>query len=189
MTPGNPRPAALTTICIIAIVLGSLGTAAGVFGVLGLLLQDFVTELQEGFERQDPQVQQLNRKMAEITRQYAPLHWIAMPLNAVVSLCLLIGGIMSLRPNRSARQFLMAALVASIPLDLGLMAIGALVQLETMKIVEESMPTSGPPMGPFMRVAGMAGLVVGFLLVLAKLFYYGWGVAVLRSAKVRAWDS
>lgn len=189
MNPASARPRSLTAICILAIILGSMGAAGGLFGVLGLLLQEPLARMQEGLGPPDAQLQEFNRGMMEVNRTYAPLQWIGMPLNAVVSICLLIGGILSLRPNRSARQFLMAALIASIPLDLGLMAIGVLVQLSAVKLMEESLPNSGPPMGSFMRVAGMAWMAFGLLMVLAKLVYYGWGVAALRSEKVRNWNS
>jgi hypothetical protein len=195
MGPAKPRPGALTAICIIAIVLGAMGAAGGLFGMVGLLMQDTFLKIQEGFappwqpDEDAKAMQEFNRRLYEATGKYAPYQWVAIPLHAMVSICMIIGGILALRPGLTGRQFLTAAMIAAVPLDLGVMALGTLVQLDTLKVMGESMPTSGPPIASFMKLAGVAGLAIGVFIVLAKLVYYGWGVAILRGEKVKSWNS
>jgi putative Ca2+/H+ antiporter (TMEM165/GDT1 family) len=125
----------------------------------------------------------------------------SMLLRFVVALSLLIGGIRCLSLRESGRKTLLIACAAALPFELSHAILQSVMTLENMTAMNSfaenftnALPSnrgSGPnlerTMPLIIRGSMIAGLAIQYLISLAKIVFYAFGVIYLQRQRTRAW--
>jgi hypothetical protein len=199
------RPGLLTTLCVLCIVLGSLGLMNSVVGALGAIggqilqktlqpaagagMPDDMKKVQEDFQ-------------AEIYAVQAKYFWATMPalgFRFVAALLLLIGGIRSLSLVEGGRKMLLAACTVAVVFELVHAILQSVITLGMMTTVNSyvekltaTMPqgNNGPDMSQIMpmivRGSIIGGLVFSYIIAVAKIALYVFGLIYLQKPRIRA---
>jgi hypothetical protein len=189
MTEVSLRPGGVKALCVIAIVLGSLGLAGVILGAAGHLspprLRPPIPE---------PKLADLNaeweRRIQDLHREAQPLYWGFLPFSTAASVLLLMGGILGLKGRR--RALLGAALGGSLGVDAVAAVLGILVTNQTVDAMdwyarEAAAVTTLPSGMSAARAATLwAALVLAGGWLLLKSVFYAWGLFWLRRPAVRA---
>jgi hypothetical protein len=188
------RPGSLTPIAIIGIVLGSLGVLAALGGIIGLLLQDQLTGLQQTAQLPEAQRELLEQTSA-LTRAYLVPTMIAALANLVASIFLIVGGAVLLGRKPVAVGLMTKTVIAAIVVDLYSTALAIYMQLKTKPLTDQMMrattaempPGTDAALGSFMSAAVWAGAVFTVFWLLCKLAYYIVAIVALKKPAVKAW--
>lgn len=199
------RPGGLTAICVIAIILGSLGLAASVLGLGSMAAKSWINEaflikppkdgkIDKAFEAQ----MEMQARMNQVTDRYAGFTLGFALLNVVIAGSLVTGGILALKLHPNGRKLLIAAFTTAIVFELLRAIMNVCMQLEMSEIMYDSMSrmmrASAPPgAGPegaaitaaAMKVGVYIGIGITLVMVLAKLIYYAIGTQYLQRPNVR----
>jgi hypothetical protein len=204
------RPAGLTAVCIIGIVLA-------VFGGLGLLMscggmimqpfiQDAVVQFQRGLPGSPPQMQQqielqaaLQRDVLAVQARWRPWIITGMVLQLATVALLLIGCIRGLGLKRGAYRWLVAAMLCGVVQSIVQTGVFWGTQQETAAIMSRSMAqimrgTPGAPMPPGMpqMMSGMMNFSTTITIMvfaawgLAKIGYFVFGACYVLTRRIRA---
>ena len=186
------RPGGLKPLCIIGIILGSMGLAGVLFGALAQLAQPKLP-----VPAPDPKFAELNaefgQRMKAVNAGMAPYLWTLYPFSAASSALLLAGGVLGLKGR--GRSAMTAAFAASLAVDLGSLVIGIVTQLRTsdtmtwyFREMSALDPAKAPPgMAGILSGSMMAGIGIGVVWYLGKAAYYLWGLLYVRKPEVRSW--
>lgn len=185
------RPAGLTAICIIGLVLGILGG----FGLLtscgGMIMQPIMQDAMEQLQRSLPgspaQVQQqldmqttIQRDVLAVQARWRPWLIAGMVLQLATVSLLLIGSIRGLGLKRGAHRWLAAAMLCGIVQSILQTGIFWVTQRETTAILSRTMPqimkgTPGAPMPPGMPQ--MMSSMMNFSATITIMAFAIWGLA------------
>jgi len=194
-------------VCITAIVLGALGILMGLF-TLGMLAVRPVLQGMMAHSRVhaapggglDAQVE-MQREMQQVAYRWLPLTLPLMGIEAVVSICLIVGGARSLRLRPGGRALLIGAFWVAVVVELGQLFPAIAVQLENAAVTEKYMPRLmeapsphggrmppefGGMMSVFTKAAAVLGMVVAVVMALAQVAFYVFGAIYLGRPEVRA---
>jgi hypothetical protein len=209
--PHARRPGGLTAICVIAIILGSLGLLSSLATLASLavgsrLQQAMMTSSSRpGRDKLFDVQRTMQKRIQAVTDRYRrPTVGFAL-LNMALAASMLAGGIMALNRAPKARTILLAVFAVAILFEISRSIVYVFMQCEMAtvmsdmlpRILETSMPANGPNVPNAQDTAAMgtvvarAIIIVGFIfhlvLSLAKLIYYGVGWSWLRRPPARDW--
>jgi hypothetical protein len=202
------RPGWYTFFCVIAIILGGLGTANSLLGAVGLV---FASNLQQSFQGPPPpgmspdfveMQEKMNAEMLAVTQRF---FWFLLPAQLVLALAaigLLVGGIRALGMTRSGAALLSTMFLITSVLEVGRlvprifhdMEAGQVMQKHFGPLMEKAMPEGGQQMPPGMSqmMASMMSVGVGIGLcmtigwVVVKLVIYLSGWFYLNRPRIQA---
>jgi hypothetical protein len=203
--PLSGRPGKLTALCVLCIVLGALGLMNSLMGAAGALvgaqMQAFFqpkatagvpAEMQKAQEEFQQEVNDIQGKyMREVVAGIA--------FRFAAALLLLVGGIRSLSLKESGRKVLLVACAVAIVFELLHAILQSIINMEMMTAVNSyvegmmaSMPQAEMPPGfskmmqTVVRGSIIGGLIMSYLLVLAKAGLYTFGLVYLRRPAIKA---
>jgi len=197
------RPRALTVICVLAIVFGTLGLLAGCLGLISQLASSAIRQAivsgQAGAGGQASAAQmEIVSKTMEIAAKYNLVMVPLSILKILVEGALLIGAIMTLQYKPSGRSLLANALLAAVVLESIQFVPYFMIQRETQAVTAQLMTqimtaqqgANAPPV-PFDMSAMMSGmatatLVFGVCWLVVKIVLYILGMRYLASPRVMA---
>jgi hypothetical protein len=198
------RPGMLTTLCVLCIVLGALGLLNSLLGAAGAIggraLQTAIQpKTSTGLP---PEMQEAQQKFQDdVNAVQAKYFWALVPglgFRFVAALLLLIGGIRSLSLKDSGRKLLLAACGVAVVFELVHSILQSIITLETMTAVNsyvEKLTTLLPqkkeapgviavlPM--IVRGSIIGSLILAFLIALAKIGLYLFGLIYLQKKHIR----
>jgi hypothetical protein len=201
--PRVGRPGKLTTLCVLCIVLGALGMMNSLFGAVGaaggrVLQAAIQPKTSPGMP---PGMQEAQNKFQEdlYTVQVKYL-WAIVPgliFRFVAALLLLIGGIRSLSLREPGRKLLLIACSVALVFELCNSILQSVISLDTMTAVNsyvESLMAALPQNGPaevgaivpaIVRGSIVGGMVITYLIALAKMGLYLFGLIYLQKKHIR----
>ena len=197
----GPLPTGLKAICIIAIVLGGLGTLFSCGGVASLAIGPsmqaaFNMPAQPGMDQEAARMQQeLQAEMAAIGQEYLPFTITSVILHLLSGLALLCGGILALKLSARGRSILLVGCVVAILYELVHGVLSVVVQLRTVpiaqKIMDQALLQGGqaelpPAFGKFMLVIMFVTLGISLVTVLVKIAFYVISVVYLKKPHIVA---
>lgn len=201
MTANKPLPAALKAICIIAMVLGLLGTILSCMGVVGLAVNQsfaggFGFPAGGGGDAATQAAQkELQDGMTEITRQYLPYSYVVVILHLAAGLLLTIGGLLGLKSSPAGRSTLLAGFFAAIVYEIGQTILNLIIQTKTLPLVQKSMdqmlqrpgqPNLPQGVGQLMVVVMFVILGITLITVLVKVAFYAYSIYYLNRKDIVA---
>jgi hypothetical protein len=197
------RPAGLTTICVLAILLGGAGF---LMGCVSLTSQAFDSKLQQAVAGMQPrgndptaEIQRdMNARMTAVTNRYK---WLLVPLavvKIVVDAALLVGALLAWGLKPRGWSWLHGALIAAIVFEVVQAVPTLMVQREYQAITNEMMTKMmtaqragiNPPPGMQNFMSGMTSAISIMSMVYAlgwltgKLIFYAFGIRYLRKREV-----
>ena len=196
----NPRPGGVTAVCIIAILLGSLGLLVSLFGVAALVVG------QERIQGMMPKPQgenearaqlEMNDALNAVTNPLKPLTTTLMVLEILASSGLIVGSVMTLGLKEQGRKLLRNVLLLSIPLEIARSVVGAYVSTAVAEVNGKFMPmlVAGQPNGNKMpadfgeniaKIGMIVGLAWAAIWLLANLAFLITSWLYLNRPRVRA---
>ena len=207
--PRARRPGGLTAICVIGIVLGSLGVLGSLAGIAGLVagprLQEAMMPPAGPGGNKSIEIQRtMQKKMQAVTDRYRWPNGAFALMNLGLATSMLAGAVMALKRGPKARALLITVFAVAIPFEILRTVVLAFMQWETSAVVSDMLPrmmaVPAPVNGPqAQQAAAMASAVakasvvagIAFLVIfsVAKLSYYAIGWFYLRRPVVRHWFS
>ena len=203
--PATGRPGLLTTLCVLCIVLGSLGLLNSLMGTVGAVAGPKLQEALQpaaGAGMPDDMKQVQADFQDEIYKVQGKYLWATIPALAfrfVAALLLLIGGIRSLSLVEGGRKTLLAACAVAVVFELlhGILqgVITANMMTAVNSYVEKLMPRCHRPaketdmrriMPLVVRGSIIGGLVFSYLIALAKIALYFFGLIYLQKQRTFA---
>jgi hypothetical protein len=209
--PPARRPGGLTAVCVIAIILGSLGLLSslvtmGSLAVGSRFQQAMMTSSpRPGRDKVFDVQRTMQKRIQAVTDRYRrPTVGFAL-LNMVLAASMLAGAIMALNRVPKARTVLLTVFAVAILFEISRSIVQVFIQWETAAVMSEMLPrmmeTSMPANVPnvpnaqdtaamgtvIARAIIMVGFVFNLVLSLAKLIYYGVGWSCLRRPPARDW--
>lgn len=202
------RPAGLTAVCIIAIVMGVIGAFTNLLGVIGMVIQpymsDFMQMFMSGMPGQPAQVQQqleqqrvIMDDMAAIQQQWMPFIVAAMVVLMAAVLCMIYGGIQGLRLKPKAHWWMIGGMCAAMLHGMinGYYTYGTQRDSHPVMVrhMNQTLQAGGAPAPPAARAMtnsamqfGTAiGLVFIILWIMVKCCLYGSCIWYLLTPKIR----
>jgi len=202
---GKQKPGWLTALCVLCIVIGTLGLMNGLIGLgatlFGEQLQQVLGSMSKGQQTQ-PELQKLQQKLQDETRaineQFFVPTLIAVLLKVSISAVLIFGGIRALSLKRNSRSLLMWGCIVALLFELGLSVLQSVMYMETLAVYNQLLDNflqdlqrdrnvvPAQAMMTIMQVALYAGIVVFFILQFIKVVFYFWGANYLRRPAIAA---
>lgn len=196
------RPGRLTTVIIVGIVLGSLGTCGGLTSIVSLAFQDQMQEMSRQIAEMSAQgnrsafEQQLvmQERMNELNEEWRGALFSHQFVNLLASILLLGGAIQLLRWKAKGLTIFTVGAVASILADGGGAVIAILYQLEIGAVLQEYMAglTSDPALAGAERTldaigtaSTRAGMFIGAAWAAVKIGAYAYAVVLVRKPAIR----
>ncbi len=197
-----PLPKGLKAICIIAIILGSLGIllsiVSGVGLVLGPAISSAISPQQPGL---DPGMREAQEKMQQeiqaVAQEYTALSAVTVVMHLLTAILLLAGGIMTLKRNHKGTVILTIGCVLAIVYEVGQGMLNAVIQLQTVPIVKsfaqdafaragqgQAAPEALEVMPQIMVALVFVGLAFSVAVILAKCIFYLISIFYLRKPQV-----
>lgn len=202
--PPGYRPGGLTAVCVIAIILGTLGLLSGLGSVstsmLGARLQQWQAGIGAGgAPQQMVQVQnEMNAKMMDVVNRYRIPSIAVAIFQLGVAVALLRGGIRAMSINEAGRSLLRTACGVAIAFELCRIPVYVLMQLENMAIMEDYLPrimeasapgTQAAQIAEFTRMLAKFSAILGWVIfvgwLLLKLAFFGVAVRYLGKPEIK----
>jgi hypothetical protein len=210
--PARRRPGGLTAVCVIAIVLGSLGLCSTLLGFAGLAAGPWMQKMIERQHRMgmnnpanDAQLE-MQKKMQAVNDRHWGSNLGFMLANMVLAGGLLAGGITALGLAPKARKLLLAVFLAAIAFVIVRAIVHVSMQMEMATIISD-MPGSmsrimaaSAPKGPqaarqvaqatemaaiFAKIFVFLGMACSLVLALAETVFYAVGARYLCRPNIR----
>jgi hypothetical protein len=196
-------PGMLQAICIIAIVLGTLGFFVAAWGVVAPFaneaIQKWVTARMPANSPQAKQQAKQQQAIQAVTDKWAPVNYALLAVHFVLVGCLIVGGVQAFRLQPSGHRLLLMAFVIAIAFELMRLIPTINFQLAMADIMQESVAdamkqtTGGRPVPPgqarmsqtILKGSMFIGLVFTGFWVLLKVGFYGYGAYYLRQPRTR----
>lgn len=203
------RPAGLTAVCIISLILGLFGSLAVLLGCVGLIAQPAIMKMSQDFQKsvvtsQSPQVQQqlqqqeaMMNQMAAVQKKWMVPSAAAMLIAVVAVVGLIVGSIKGLYLKPQAHKWMIAGMTAGIVHALVASYIGYATQRDTQGIVMQQMnqtmqaaPGGMPPGAAAMTNSAMqASMAISFAFIFGWAFvkcaYYATAIWYLLTPRIR----
>jgi hypothetical protein len=198
----GPLPTGLKAVCIIAIVLGGLGTLFSCGGAASLAIGPsiraaFGTPAQPGIDQESARMQrELQAEMAAIGQEYLPFTIASVILHLFSGLALLCGGILALKLSATGRSILLVGCVLAILYELVDGVLNVVIQLRTVplaqKMMDQVLQQGGqaelpPAFGQFMLVIMFVTLGISLVTVVVKIAFYVMSVVYLKKPHIVAY--
>jgi hypothetical protein len=200
------RPGMLTTLCVLAIVLGSLGlmnSLVGAAGVVGGKMIQSIFQPQAGAGIPDDMQKAQKEFQDSMNAVQDKYFWATIPalgFRFVAALLLLIGGIKSLSLQESGRKTLLIACAVAVVFEILHAILQSVINLDMMTAVNsyveklsDAMPSGGKEadqvrgvMGTVVRASIIGGLVLAYFIALLKIGLYVFGLIYLQRERIRA---
>ncbi len=209
------HPVWLKVVCIVSIVLGSLGLLMSIAGLVGQLsierTNDATLRLMESLQQgaaPQPMIElqkELQSEIVAIQQRFMPLNLVLLGGNVLVAGALLAGGIQALRMKPAGRKLLLAALIAAAVFEVVRVPPTAFMQWQMSKLMSPFMQrimdagtppgTAVPPaqrrfMDKMARSVMVTTILIGIVTALSmaavKIAFYVAGAWLLRRPHVRA---
>jgi hypothetical protein len=204
---GDPaaRPTGLTTVCVLAILLGGAGF---LMACLGLVSNVFESQWQQSFAGMQPgpnnpqfEIQRdMQARLQAISGRYK---WALIPLAVAkmfVEAALLVGALMAWGLKPRGWSWLHGALIAALVFEIIHTIPVLMLQRETQSVMSEMMTKTmatqrggnAPPpgvenfMSAMMSAVGFMSMVFALVWLGAKIAFYALGVRYLRKREVVA---
>lgn len=200
------RPGKLTALCVLCIVLGALGLMNSLFGTFGAVAGP---KMQAWFQPKaspgtPPEMQQAQDKFNDETLAVQNKYFVSivgfLTFRFVAALLLLLGGLRCLNLHEPGRKLLMTACAVAMVFELLHAIHQSLVNMEMMTAINSFLegmtraipegkgapPGFGNTMQSMARGMIIAGIVLSYLLVLAKVVLYLFGLIYLQTARIKA---
>ena len=191
-TTSTQRPGGLTALCVLTIVLGSLGLLMGLSAIGSLLfqgqMQNAIAQLQPDAEAAKVQ-QEIAEETNALMRQHLVRNWIFAVVRLNVAMALLLGGIWSLGLKRIGRATLLVVFAIGIlfeiaqiwPLledrQLTAQTFDRMMQAQMHKQQQPNTPQGfDAPMKMIGQVVAAMQMVMMVVLLLAKCGFYTFGL-------------
>jgi len=200
------RPTGLAVVCVIAIILGGLGLAGSLVGIVGLtagssMQRAFTLPLQPGMDRRviDAQLA-MQRNIQAVADRYWGYNLAFVLACLFVAGGLLAGGIITLGIKPAGRRLLIGAFAVAVVFEVLRAVFHVFMQIEMAAVMSDSMsrimeatsPAGAPGADQAATIAAVAtqvGVFVGIaftcVYVLAKLIFYAVGIHYLRRPNVQ----
>lgn len=189
------RPTALTIISVLAILGGIVGVLGGVFGLVQLLLGQWLAEAFTPQVGPDAELQQqLQEKINAVNNQFLIPNIISTLALAVLGGLLLYGGIGLLRWKLSAADLLRKVVLFGIFFEIGRMILAGSIQYKMVPLITEQVTASmktndgnpaGESLSQFVMIAMIATGVVWAFWVFAKIGLMIWARSYLGRPSTR----
>lgn len=194
------RPGLLTTICVLAIILGVLGLLMAFMNFGGLLASEAIQQMvtpagpQPGMPAELFEAQQdMQRQLNEVTNSFWGFLMVLAVAHFFVAGGLLAGGLRALKMRDAGRTTLLYACVGAIVFEVIRLVVGMVIQIRNIPImdeytqrVSESVGGMGATIGSITKVAAVGGMVMGLFMVGLKVFFYFYSVYYLRRPATQA---
>jgi hypothetical protein len=201
--PVSPEktPTGLKAICIIAIILGVLGTLVSCGGMASLVVNEslsagFSLPQQPGTDEEAKQFQEkLQDEIAVIAQKYRPFTIATVIMHLVAGLLLLVGGVLTLKLVRTGRSLLLVGCVVAILYELVQAVLNVVIQTQSVpmvgKAMEEMLQRGGQGqmpqgVGQLMLVVMYVILGVSLVTVLIKIVFYAISIVYLNKPAIVA---
>jgi hypothetical protein len=189
------RPAGLSAICIIGLVLAGLGTLTWCIGGFGLVTQamgnaaqpalgggDVPEEMREAQQRAMEELNQIGKDWLVVNTAV----WVWQTVSLVL---LFVGCIAGLRMAKSSIGWLKCAMFNGMLFEITRLVVTILQQQETLPVVERMMNEMNGPNGQgmpagIMQVAGGIAIAMMVAKTIALLAYYVWGAWYVSRASL-----
>jgi len=195
-------PTGLKAVCIIAIVLGALGTLISCGGAASLaigpaLQSAFNMPAQQGMNPEMVRAQEeLQTQMTAIGNEFMPFTIATVVVHLLSGLALLLGGIFTLKLSTTGRAILLTGCVLAILYELINGVLSVVVQLRMMPAVQKFMDQAlqrggqaemGSAFGRFMLAGMLVTLGISLVAMLVKLAFYVFSVVYLKKSHITAY--
>jgi hypothetical protein len=208
------NPVWLKVVCIVSIILGSLGLLMSLMGIAGQLMIEamhsamlsFVNVMpQAGPQQQADAMKEFFQASIDVQLAWRPLNMVLMGLNLFVASALVAGGIQALRMKPAGRKLLLAALAAAAVFEMIRGPATVAVQWQMSKsmgpLMQRMMEASTPaganlPPGQQQMIENMQrsimvssalmGMVTTLSMAVVKIAFYIAGVWLLLRPHIRA---
>jgi hypothetical protein len=208
------NPVWLKVVCIVSIVLGSLGLLMSTMGLVGQLslerTRDATLRWMEALQKNAPQPmielqKEMQNEMVAVQQEWMPLNLALLGVNVVVAGALLAGGIQALRMKPAGRKLLLAALIAAAVFEVVRLPPTAFMQWQMSKLMspfmQRVMEASTPPgkalppaqrqffdkLGRSVMVTSiLVGIITTLSMAVVKIAFYVAGIWLLRRPHIRA---
>lgn len=191
------RPGGLTAVCVVAIMLGSLGILAGLTGAAGMAMRSRVQAFSEKMQP-DADAAQLQRRVSQRTNALWDEHpvrtWSLVAGRLLVATSLVVGGWLAFKLKRAGRKLLLATFAAGVLFEL-LQIIPSIqvanASYDAMQQAIEARPSENnerPPginqtLAAFMKASAIMQIVIVLVLMAAKCSYYVIGFWYLKRGR------
>jgi hypothetical protein len=200
MTHSPQRPGGITALCVLTIVLGSIGVLTGLTGIANIVFQRRVQGAIASLQP-DEEMARAQQEMADEAEQFSQQHvvrnWIFEILRLAIAMSLLVGGIWSLGLKPLGRRTLLAVFAVGVvfevaqiwPLldarELTARGMDRMIQAQAQK-QGNAPPGSDAFLKMLVQVMVTVQLFVMIALLLAKCSFYGFGLWYLNRPHVAA---
>lgn len=196
----TPLPTGLKAICIIALVLGVIGTFWSCMGFAGLAINEsFMGGMGfpgggGGGQAQEAQ-KELQEGIAAISRQYLSFTIAIVCLHLVAGILLSVGGALGLKSVPAGRSTLVFGFLSAIVYEVSQSILNFIIQAKTIPLVRQSMEQMLQQPGQPGVPEGMGQLMVGFLFVIlgitlltvcVKIAFYAYSLYYLHRPDIVA---
>lgn len=185
------RPGGVTAICVIAIVLASLGICGAIYQGVALALQSTILAQPPAGDELSQMQNEMQRQMIEATRPLTPFQIFLLAANLGASIALLAAAILALSMRPSGRGWLAGASVGCAAVDLLGAGLGLLAAVKSWPVVAEftrKMAERGGSMaqaGGVMKFAVAVAIGLQVIWLMLKLGFYITSVVYLQRPNVR----
>lgn len=200
-TTHSGRPRWYTFYCIMAIVLGALGASNALFGIGGVFVGQFfegrsavpvnaAQNMKEMIEIQNEMV----GEMRSVNNRFYYFLLATNILHLLIGIALLVAGVRALSMTVAGAKLLGLVFVVTSVVDLGRLALGILLQMETGQIMQKhygplleksQMPYSSYVSSSMVYLIG-AGICIGVVWTIFKLWLYLSGWVYFKTPDVQA---
>jgi hypothetical protein len=204
--PTSGRPGLLTTLCVLAIVLGALGilnSFLGVAGAVGGKMLQSAMQPKAGAGISDDMQKAQEEFQANVNAVQDKYLWATIPalgFRFIAALLLLIGGIKSLSLQEPGRKVLLTACAVAVVFEILHAILQSVLNLDMMTAVNsyveklgDAMPSGQNDaeqvrgvMGTIVKASIIGGLVLAYFIALLKIALYVFGLIYLRRDRIRA---
>ena len=203
--PSTGRPGKLTALCVLCIVLGALGIMNSLLGAAGAIggqkLQALVQP--KSSPSATPEMQKVQQEFQDevngVQNRYLWPIVGGLAFRVVAASLLLIGGVRSLGLKESGRITLLTACAVAVIFEILHAILQSFINMEMMTAVNsfvqklttalpqggDTPPNFAPMMKGIVRASIIAGFVVAYLLALAKMCLYIFGLIYLQKKHIR----
>lgn len=193
-------PTGLKAICIIAVVLGVLGTFLSCMGFAGLAINESLMggmglPIGDGGGLAPEAQQELQKNIAAIGRQYLPFTIAIVCLHLIAGILLTVGGSLTLRSVPAGRTTLVFGFLAALVYEVSQATLNVIIQTKTIPLARQSVEQMlqqpgqpGMPQGMGQLMTGIMFVILGvtLLTVLVKIAFYAYSLYYLHRQDIVA---
>ncbi len=197
LDPQRPvLPIGFRAVCIIALILGSMGACMSMLTASSLLMASAQQNLVNNLARSQPNdaslrhQQQLMQESMRVQAKWRVANITSTLTGLIASFAFALGGGMSLTRKAVGPTILIGATVARAATDIAQLIVALLAQKDTQALLARIADTPGTPQPTLFKEAlgafGTIAIVVGAGWIAIKLVFYVIAILQARKPEVRA---